>query len=77
MRKSKSVKYLYAVLELKNWITNAPVVYRTKTELVKHLGLTNTRKVDKWFQDSWVYMGLSDKIVAKLPIPKIKSKIRK
>ena len=74
---AKTEKYLYAVVSFDKWMSEYPVVFRTKSELVSHLGLKNTRLVDKWFKDSWIYLGLAKSIVTKLPIPKVKSKIRK
>ena len=51
------------------------MVFRTKTSLVNYLDKKNSRLVDDWFLDSW-YSFVSNKVVLKVEIPKVKSKIR-
>ncbi len=63
--------YLYIVID---W-GKEPMVFRTKTSLVNYLDKKNSRLVDDWFLDSW-YSFVSNKVVLKVEIPKVKSKIR-
>ncbi len=63
--------FLYIVIE---W-GNKPNVFRTKTSLVNFLGKKNTRLVDKWFDSNW-FVFQNNKIVIRVEIPKVKSKIR-
>ena len=63
--------YLYIVIE---W-GKEPFVFRTKKSLVDFLGKKNSRLVDSWFESSWYYF-FDSKIVIRVEIPKVKSKIR-
>ena len=72
----KKNKHLYVVVSISAWRDSPPFVCMTKKELVAHLSLKDTRKVDRWFRNSWVYLGVTNTLVAKLPILKVKSKIR-
>jgi len=70
LRKSK-VKYLYVVF---TW-GREPSAYRSKLDLVNHLGKSNSRLVDTWFEKSW-FTFVNDFFVFRIEIPKMKSKIR-
>ena len=65
-------KYLYVVIK---W-GGEPSVFRSKIGLVNHLGKSNSRIVDEWFEDNW-FIYLSNNFILRIEIPKMKSKIRK
>lgn len=71
MTKSKS-KFLYIVI---SW-GEEPIVYRTKIALVNHFDKSNSRIVDAWFESGWFKL-VDNKVVIRVDIPKVKSKIRK
>jgi hypothetical protein len=50
-------------------------VFRTKTSLINFLDKKNTRLVDKWFDSNW-FVFQNGKIIIRVEIPKVKSKIR-
>jgi len=63
--------FLYIAIE---W-GSKPSVFRTKTSLVNFLGKKNTRLVDKWFDSNWFTIQ-NERIIIRVEIPKVKSKIR-
>ena len=64
-------KYLYIAIK---W-GEEPNAFRTKKDLVNHLGKTNSRIVDEWFENSW-FTTINNQVIIRIEIPKIKSKIR-
>ena len=70
--KKNKTKYLYVVF---NWGADNPSVYRSKLDLVNHLGKSNSRVVDDWFENTW-FTFINDFFVFRIEIPKMKSKIR-
>jgi hypothetical protein len=65
-------KYLYVLF---NW-GGEPAIYRSKKAVVNHIGKSNSRIVDSWFEENW-FVFINNHFILRIEIPKMKSKIRK